>query len=104
MNGGWPLGTFSVEDGEFVLRLPGRRIAFQAEELVELRLSRLPFPTLVFIAKTADGHELGSFSVLRMRRMEEILASTGLQPTSEQRWNFSTSSRQDAERYGLFWD
>lgn len=77
-------------------------MTFRAADLVELRLSRLPFRTLTFVARTGDSYELGSFSVLRMSRLQEILASTGLRPTSEQRWNIGGDFRRDTERYGLW--
>lgn len=77
-------------------------MTFRAADLVELRLSRLPFPSLTFIAQTGDGYELGSFSVFRMRRLQEILASTGLRPSSEQRWNIGGDFRRDSKRYGLW--
>lgn len=101
-NASWPLGSLRIEENGFALTAVVRRMAFKAEEVVELRLSRRPFPTLTFVAQTGDGYELGSFSVLRMSRLQEILATTGLQPTSRQGWNIGGDFRRDTERYGLW--
>lgn len=100
-NGTWPLGMLKIESGRIEVKSLHRRIAFTPKEVIELRMFRLPFPTMEVVFRDGNGHALATFSALRYGKLKTLITAAGFEVSSEKAiytgWDMAERSR----KYGL---
>lgn len=90
-----------TEGNTVVIEALGISLPFTPSDVVEVRRYRWPFPTIVVVTRTDDGHALAHFSVLSAKRLDRIQAALSLRTTSSQIWHLGTGLKDDRQRYGL---
>lgn len=97
----WPAGRLRTEGNTVVIEALGISLPFTPSDVIEMRRYRWPFPTIVVVTRTDDGHALAHFSVLSANRLDQIQSALGLKTTFSRRWHLGTGLEDDRQRYGL---
>lgn len=101
-NGTWPVGLLRIEPGGIEVRAFHRRVFFTPEDVVELRMFRLPFPTMEVVFRNGNGHALVSITVLRYGRLKTLLAGAGFNVSAEMTVYTGWDMAERSLKYGLF--
>lgn len=97
----WPLGKLRWGPGRIEIQALGAKLAFQPDQVVEMRFYQWPVPTLKVVIKDGDAHALVTFSAFRGNRIQAIVTACGFQITKNCRWNLGIDTRKDMKTYGL---
>jgi hypothetical protein len=101
-NATWFWTRCVVTPAAITVRVFSREHIHLKEELVELRWTRLPFPSLVVISRHGSTNLWSGFFTVRSSRLREALAVCGHTYTSESRWPSFQRALQDVRNYGLY--
>lgn len=100
-NGTWPFGVLKIEVGRIEVKCLHRRISFTPENVVELRMFRLPFPSMEAVFRDGKKHALVTFSVLRYGRLKTLLVAAGFKISSEKAVYTGLDMAERSRQYGL---
>jgi hypothetical protein len=100
-NGTWPFGVMEIVSGRIEVKAMRRKISFSPGNVVELRMFRLPFPTMEAVFRDGKGHALVTFSVLRYGRLKILLEEAEFKISSEVNVYTGWDMAERAEKYGL---
>lgn len=100
-NGTWPFGFLRIEPGRVEVKSLHRMIFFSPRDVVELRMFRLPFPTMEVVFRNGKGYALATFSALRYRRLKVLLVEAGFNVTCELVVYTGWDMAERSEKYGL---
>lgn len=82
-NGTWPFGVLRVDSGRIEVGALRGRISFTPKSVVELRMFRLPFPSMEVVFRDGGKHAMITFAVLRYGKLKTLLADAGFRITCE---------------------
>lgn len=102
VSGEWPLGKLRWGPGRIEIQALGTKLAFQPDQVVEMRFYQWPVPTLKVVIKDGDSHALVTFSAFRGNRIRAIVNACGFQITKNCRWNIGGDESKDMKTYGLY--
>ena len=100
-NGTWPFGILRIEPGRIEVKSLHRKIGFSPRDVVELRMFRLPFPSMEVVFRNGKGYALVTFSALRYKRMKALLVGAGFKVSSEIAVYTGWDMAERSTKYGL---
>lgn len=99
--GMWPGAFLRIDANAIEVQVPKDKVEITPEKVLEIRMFRLPLPSLTIISLIDGKNTLISFSAFRHRLIEAALKRNGFPAINYHTWRTGFEAGRDQKTYQL---